>query len=181
MAAHQGPREALRARESVSTVAKRNPPAVPTAKAAPRNGATSANGRCSDLNTSVSRDSRGSLAGSSCVAISLLSLFHSLEFSVEARRLPVIASRGARSSGKGSVQEPPSSMPLNAASRQRYLVDRIEYDQHQSNQARQHQDAQEHRIDIAMNVLEDVHMVSPFSVCTSGSCGSCALSLIVAW
>src|SRR5215467_13080515 len=98
--------------------------------------------RSSALNTSVSSDNRGSLAGSSCVAISLLSLFQWREYSVEARRLPVIASRSARSSGKGSVQGPPASLPLEITSGQRRLADRIEGDQHDRNQACQHQDAQ---------------------------------------
>src|SRR5207247_516515 len=86
--------------------------------------------RSSALNTSVSSDTRGSFTGSSCVAISLLSLFHWRELSVEARRLPVIASHGARYSGTGRVQEPPSSLPMVAASQQRRLVYRIECYQH---------------------------------------------------
>src|SRR5712692_1362222 len=46
--------------------------------------------RSSALNDSVSRDTRGSLAGSSCVAISLLSLFHWRDLPVEKRRLPAL-------------------------------------------------------------------------------------------
>src|SRR6266699_1421796 len=134
--------------------------------------------RSSALNTSVSCDTRRPLAGSSCVAISLLSLFHWRDLPVEERRLPAITSSGARHSGKGRVQGPPSSLPMVAASQQRCLAYRFECDEHQRDQPGQDQYADDDRIDIAMDSLEHILLTHLSSACV----GSCAVSSsVVCW
>src|SRR6266516_3184489 len=134
--------------------------------------------RSSALNDSVSRDTREALAGSSCVAILLLSMFHWRYLLVEERRLPVIASRGARYSGKGRVREPLSSLPMVAASQQRYLAYRVDRDEHPGNQPGQDQYADDDRIDIPMDSLEHMLLTHLSSACV----GSCAVSSsVVCW
>src|SRR5258708_8951040 len=137
--------------------------------------------RSSALNDSVSCDTRGALAGSSCVAILLLSIFHWRELSVEERRLPVIASRGARYSGKGRVQEPPASLPMVAASQQRSLAYRVERDEHQRDQPGQDHYADDDRIDITMDSLEHIPLTHLSFACTGGCSASPAWVYSPGW
>jgi hypothetical protein len=88
----------------------------------------------------------------------------------------IIASRGTRYSGKGRVQEPPSSLPMVAASQQRYLAYRVERDEHQRDQPSQDHYADDDRIDISMDSLEHIPLTHLSSACTDGcSASSCVV------